>query len=468
LAQRAYAQFEPLEEGISVGAWKFYPSLALRLRGEYRKNPVDVGGDVYSGSAIQLDDFESAVPPILRRDPAVEDQWLFAERARIGLSVEWQVLTATIALQDARVLGVIPGAPEDAENGSSGTFGVHQAFLDVRTDVEDPLFRARVGRQAVRWGDGRLIGDADWAPRGGSLDAARGMFSLGPVDLDLLAVLLAPPGSIPPPYEPPPEDAPTTGTGSQLYGLDVAWRIIPLFGIEATALARVARDPLPPELSRSDTFTVGGRVFGDYRGVVYAAEGHYQLGRVAGYEGTAAPIRDISAFAVAGHVAWQTALPGKLRFAARGAYASGDDSNGLGETFERFDPMLPTVHEHHGLMDLYAWSNLIEAGAAVGTHPVDLLGIEAAYSFVGLAEPNDRWTNAYLVPVGADPSNESIVLGHEVDVLFRVEPWSFASFSAGYGLMVLGDGGRAILAAAGRGSEEFLHYALAQAEIHAP
>jgi hypothetical protein len=465
--QTAHAQLEPLEEGISVGAWTFYPSFALRVRGEYWRHSAEVGGDVFSPTAIQFDGFESAVPPVVRRDPVVDDLWLVSERARLGLRVEWRVLAAVLALQDARVLGVVPGAL-DVGNRSFGTFEPHEAYFEARTSVDDPLFRMRVGRQTVRWGDGRLIGDADWAPRGGAMDAARAMFAIGPVDLEALAVLLAPPGPIPPPYAPEPAEPPTVGTGSQLYGIDVSWRILPLLGVEITGLARVARDPLPLELARSDTFTVGGRVFGDFRGVVYAAEGHAQMGRVAGYAGTAAPIRDIGAFAVAGHVSWQTALPGKLRLAARGAYASGDDSNGQGEVFARFDPMVPTVHEHHGLMDLYAWSNLIEAGGNVGVRPVDLLSLEAGYTFVGLAQPNDRWSTAYLEPVGAAPLNESHVLGHEVDVVIGMEPWSFARFVAGYGLMVLGEGGSAILEAAGRGDEEFLHYVLAQAQLTAP
>jgi hypothetical protein len=458
-----------LEEGLSVGAWTFFPSLELRVRGEYRRHPVDVGGDVYETTALQRDGFGSAVPAILRRDPPVGDQWLLSERARLGLRVEWEVLTAKLTLQDARVLGVVPGGPEHAEDGSTGWFGPHEAYLDLRTDIDDPLLRVRLGRQAVRWGDGRLIGDADWTARGHALDAGRAMFAIGPVDLDLLAAMLEPPGSLPPSHAPTdPAEPARIGTGAQLYGLDLMWRIVPLFGAEASAIARVVRDPMPRELLRGDTFTVGGRLFGDWRGVVYAAEGHYQLGRVAGYETAPAPIRDIAAFAVAAQVSWQTALPADLRFAARAAYASGDDSNGSGAELERFDPIMPTVHEHHGLMDLYAWSNLIEAGGLAGARPVEELTLEAGYTFVGLAEPSDRWTTAALLPVGAAPNNESHILGHEVDVVARVEPWTFASFSAGYGLMVLGDGGRAILASAGRGEPELLHYGMVQAAIHAP
>ena len=117
---------------------------------------------------------------------------------------------------------------------------------------------------------------------------------------------------------------------------------MPLFGIELTALARVARDPLPPELVRGDTFVFDGRFYGDWRGVSYGVEGAYELGRVAGFGVN----RDISAFAVAGAVAWQTALPGDFRFAARGAYASGDDSNGQDpEKITRFDPIAPDVRE---------------------------------------------------------------------------------------------------------------------------
>jgi hypothetical protein len=472
-ARTASAQLEPLEEGIAVGEWTFYPSFALRLRGEYRRNPVDVGGDVYERTAVQSDGFQSAVPPIVRRDAAVKDQWLVAERARLGIGVEWEVISGKLVLQDARVWGVVPGAADDAADGGVASFGPYEAYLDVRTDVDDPTLRVRVGRQAVAWGDGRLIGDNDWSPRGSYFDAAKLELRLWEIELQGMAAMLAFPGALPADAASHERQlavddsgAPTNreGTGAQLYGLDARWRVVDLFGVELTGLARIARDPLPAELTRGDTYVIDGRLFGDYRGVSYAVEGAYQLGRVSGF----GILRDINAFALAGRVSWLTALPGNFRFAARGGYASGDDSDGQGEELGRFDPIAPEVHGQHGQMDLSAWSNNIHGGGDVSVRPLDELLIEVGYSFQGLAEPGDRWSTGSLIPVGADPTNESRVLGHEVDARLGLEPWPYLRFGAAYGIFILGDGGKNVLASSGRRDAALLHWGMLQAELRAP
>ncbi len=467
------AQLEPLDEGLAIGEWTFYPSVEVRVRGEYRRTPVDVGGDAYARTAVQHEGYLSAAPTVLRRDPQVADLWLVSERARLGVAVEHQVLLARLVLQDARVLGLAPGSAAGGDVGGMGVFEPFEAYVDVRTDVDDPTLRVRLGRQRVRWGDGRLLGESDWSARGQTLDALRFMFDFGEIDVQLLAAMLAPPGPVPPPHAAHSlqlaqnDDGSAVngeGTGAQIYGLDAVWHVHPLFGLELTALTRVARDPLPAQLERSDTHTLDGRVFGEHRGFSYAAEGAYQLGRVASYGVN----RDLSAFAFAGRVGWQTALPGDFRFAARGGYASGDDSQGTGSSLGRFDPILPTQHQHHGSMDLYSWSNLIEAGGEVAARPHDDLEMKAGYTFVGLAQPNDRWSTAYLTPVGAAPDNTSRVLGHEVDVSMNLSPWDGVSFIGGYGLFILGEGGKAILEAAGRNGGDLLHHGYVQAELKAP
>lgn len=478
LSTPAAAQMEPLDEELSVGEWTFYPSLELRLRGEYRRDPVDVGGDVYERWAIQYDGLDDSavgrpVPGVIRRDPAVRDQYLLSERARLGMKVAWNVVTANLVLQDARVFGALPGAPAGIDSGGEGTFAPYQAYLDVRSDMEDPWLWVRVGRQRVRWGDGRLIGDDDWGPRAAPFDAARMHFSFGDVDLELMGAMLAFPGAIPPrlgsaelqqAVDGDGEPVNAQGTGAQLYGLMAQYQLFPLLGFEVTGLARIAREPIPARLTRGDTYTIDGRIFGDHRGVSYAVEGAYQLGRVAGFGVN----RDLSAFALAGRVSWLTALPWSFEFGARGAYASGDDSGGQGTELTRFDPILPTTHEHHGMMDLYGWSNLIEAGGDVSARPHEMVLTSIGYTFVGLAEPGDRWSTANLVPVGAAPDNESRILGHEVDAMVEVRPWDPLGFGAGYGLMILGDGGKAILDAAGRGGGDLLHYGYLQAELKVP
>lgn len=469
----AAAQLEPLEEGLSLGEWTFYPTFALRLRGEYRRNPIDVGGDVYESTALQSHGFQTAVPVVVRRDPVVRDQWLVAERARLGLGVEWDVLSAKLVLQDARVWGAIVGAGDAVEEGGLASFGPSEAYLDVRSDVDDPMLRVRVGRQAISWGDGRLIGGNDYLPRGGYFDAAKLELRLWEIEVQALAAMLAFPGAVPSDasshdrqlaVDASGQPANREGTGAQLYGLNAGWRIVDLFGVEVTGLARLARDPLPPELARGDTYVVDGRVFGDYRGVSYSAEGAYQLGRIAGF----GILRDISAFAAAARVSWQTALPGDIRFAARGGYASGDDSSGQSDELKRFDPIAPEVHGQHGQMDLVAWSNSIHGGGEVSVRPVDDLLVGVGYSFQGLAEPGDRWSTSSLIPIGADPHNKSRVLGHELDGRLLLEPWPYLSFEANYGILLLGDGAKNVLASAGRGGTSRLHWGMLQAQLRAP
>ena len=60
------------------------------------------------------------------------------------------------------------------------------------------------------------------------------------------------------------------------------------------------------------------------------------------------------------------------------------------------------------------------------------------------------------------------MLGHEVDVAMDLSPWDGVSFVGGYGLFILGEGGKAILEAAGRNGGDLLHHGYLQAELKAP
>jgi hypothetical protein len=476
----AQAQLEPLEEGIPLGDFMFFPSLEVRLRGEYRRYPVDVGGDVHERTAVQSSGYGSSAPTVMRRDPLVFDQWLLSERSRLGLRVEHDVLAAVFTLQDARVLGALPGAPDAVDAGGFGVLAPHEAYLDVRTDVNDPALRIRIGRQQLSWGDGRLVGASDWSHRGAALDAGWMRLHFGDVSFELLAAMLAPPSAIAPSYVAydrqtgtGDDGAPVNaeGTGAQLYGLNAGWRIVPLFNIELVGLSRIARDPLPAELTRGDTYVLDGRLHGEERGLSYAVEGAYQLGRVASYGEN----HDISAFAAAARVSLQTALPWDFRFALEGGYASGDDAEQLpdgtvdtGTSLERFDPIVPETHEHFGQMDLLGWSNAVDAGGEVSAKPDEEILMALGYSFLGMAEPADRWTTGNLMAVGAAPDNESPVIGHEIDARLEYSPLRAVTFIGGYGLCVLGKGGKAVLEAAGRGERDLLYYGFVQAELKAP
>lgn len=454
---------EGLGEGLGLGEWTFHPFVDLRLRAEYRRDPVDSGGDALDTPALQADAPDGGRLNTLFSAPRIENQWFVGERTRVGLAVARGPLTAKVSLQDARVAGedtsglIGPGQP------SLPSTEPYEAFLDVRTLEGRPMY-LRLGRQRVHWGDGRLLGDDDDSPTGRHLDAARAGVEVGDFDFEVLGALLTAPGA--PPPEVAGSSAPTQaeGSGAQLYGLDVVWHVMPLLHAELTGLARFVREPHGRDATPGDTYVIDGRVFGDHRGFSYAVEGAYQLGRLASFGEN----RDISAFAIAGRAALETTLPWHLTFGAAGAYASGAGSaNRPTDDQTRFDPILPDSRTHHGPAGFYAWSNLIEAGGDVSARPIDDLQARAGYRFVGLAEPDGRWSTGALVPVGSAPQNDSRVLGHQIDAVFTYVPWAPVSFDAAYAVLLMGDGGEAILDAASRPTSAS-HWVMLQSRITVP
>lgn len=460
LSVDAAAQGTPLPNAITVGAWTFRPLVEVRVRGEYRRHPFDVGGAVYSPTAVLFEDQGSTLPVVAARRPEVRNHFFVTERSRLGLAIDRGPVTAAVTLQDARVWGTDGGGVVGPAEPSLPSFAPFEAYLDAHTRTGRKVL-LRVGRQAVNWGDGRLLGADDWSPAGRSLDAVRFGFQAGDFDFELLAAMLAPPGRY------TPEASTTTaalveGSGAQLYGLNAVWHALPLLNLEVTGLARVVRSPAPTTLTPSNTFVIDGRISGDRRGFRYAIEGAYELGRVAWYGDN----RDLRAFALAARASWETALPGHITFSAEGAYASGDKGDPSG-TLTRFDPILPDEHTWLSPMSLFAWSNLILGGGSIGVRPLEELGLLAGYRFASLAEPGGRWTSAALTPIGAAPKNTARSLGHEIDAAITIRPWRPFEIETGYGLFIRGSGADAILIAAERPAT-LQHWAYLQTIVRVP
>ncbi|HEY3592251.1 MAG TPA: alginate export family protein, partial [Polyangiaceae bacterium] len=266
-AHRAAAQPESPPDGVTIGEFWFRPSVELRLRGEYADRSVDA---------------HSPETPVLGPAPAhvwgTSQEWSAHARTRLGLSVERGIFSANLMVQDVRLAGYPSPALVDRGDSSPAT-GMHLAFIEMRSPDRGGSF-LRVGRQEVTWGDGRLLGVSDWSPVPRALDAIRAHLALSSVDMEALAVLLSPPGTVTPALAAQSTAPEQNGAGAQLYGVDFAWHADPLFHAEAYGIARIARDPLPATLLPSDLLAVGARFYGDRAGVIYAAEGVYEAGSV--------------------------------------------------------------------------------------------------------------------------------------------------------------------------------------------
>lgn len=461
LASSASAQTPPAApKTIAVGDFTLAPTLEVRTRGEYRHDPVDMGGTTPGGDAT----------------PRVRDPWVFQERTRLGLGAERGAVGAQITLQDARAWGTTPTSVLDIPDAS---FGPYEAWLDAHSGTGPRASFLRIGRQPVQWGEGRLIGVSDWSPTGRALDAIRGKWAVGHFDLEALAVLVEAPRPLGQGLGEPQSSRVTSG--NELYGLRAAWQIDPLLQIEAYGIGLVARNgggdsTLETARNSGETYVASLRVSGDSRGFGYGAEGAYEFGR-------AAALGDVtrSAYALAAHVGKtfeSTALAPSLRIG--GSYASGDDRQAgvVGSpagAYKQFDPLLPDVHTHYGAMDVFAWSNVVEANARAGVAPSRATKIELEYRYARLAKAAGEWMNGYLEPVGR--ANGSGDLGHELDLGLAWRPWVPLEFRAGYSLLFLGDGARAILAAEGRGDRQAngnvdtpttSHFAYLQAQVNVP
>jgi hypothetical protein len=474
----AFAQATPLPESVAIGGFTFHPSIELRVRGEYRQAPFDIGGAYFTRAAVLEDAYESNLPQRFEGatylTPLYPNQWAATSRARIGLSVDRGAVTASLTVQDARTIaGANTYGFGITQNEYLSNLGLFEGYVDVH--AKQRRVWVRFGRQRIVWGDGRLVGEGDFTQTPRAFDAVRMGLSFKHVDIDAFAALIGSSlstglgglaggtagGASP---NAPASPLPAT-TGSQLYGLRAVWHAAPLLNAELGALARIARPPTAIDLTPSDTFVLSGRLSGDKRGVRYAVEGAYEFGRISSYGVN----RDLSAFALAGRASWETALPWHMTFGAEAAYASGDNgSTDPAAKQTRFDPIAPDKRPGHNLMGLYAWSNLILAGGDISVRPAEPIGLNVGYRFVGLADPKGRWTSASLTAIGASSTNESHVLGHQIDAALSMRFWQPLTIDAGYGLFITGDGAKNILEASSRGRLGAQHFGYLQATLKAP
>jgi hypothetical protein len=427
----AYAQeAAQAPETIAVGDWQLAPIAQVRARGEYR----------YDVDRL--------------------DKGLLVERARLGVDALRGAFEARVVLQDARAMTVAESVPPVSGPEPIAVTGAFEAWAEAHTSSIVPSF-VRVGRQPVLWGEGRLLAVADWSPTARSLDAVRGRLVVGDLAFEALAAALV-----------DPETSASLDNYAELLGARGEWAIDPLFAVEVYGLARIAQGNPTVNADhsvRGETYTAAARLHGDAHALAWGAEGAYQFGRATDLQANR------SAWAAAAHLAYafeHLALVPLVQVG--GAYASGNDD---ASSVHAFDPLLPDVHVWHGAMDLFAWSNEWECSARVGIVPWTDSVASVEYRYASLARPGAAWISGYLETIGLAAGNQRSELGNEIDATLRWSPWVPVELAAGYSMLVLGGGARAILAARAVGSplatgalspQTLSHYAFAQATVSLP
>ncbi len=481
-AQAARAQATPVAKPtITVGDFELSPELEVRIRGEYRRNPVDMGGGGGPANAY------------------TEDPWAVMERTRVGLGADRGPLRAKVTLQDARVWGTTPptaaftpltfGSPQG--NQAFASTGLYEGFIEVHTTepgrsttdggraIPNPQY-IRVGRQAIVWDGGRLLGNADFSPVARTLDAVRGHVGWRSLDFEAFGAILDEARPVGIGFgDPPLNTADPYSGGTQLYGGLVSLTLDPLFKAQLYGLFRPATGQSGSQFITSDfvnsrvygdNWTVALGVSGDSKGWRYGVTGALQLGRVQSVDG---PL-DRLAYAVVGDASRTfdgILLTPTVKIGA--GFASGGKS---ATQYNQFDPLYPDVQVNHGLLGAFAWSNLIDIHGGVSIVPVTDLHVTAEYRYARMVDTSGEWLDTYLVVTGPAATATSQELGHEVDVMVSYRPWPAFNVSAGYALLILGDGAKQLMAAEGRGNNvggvivppDLSHYAFVQLTLNVP
>ena len=418
----------PAPESVSVGDWKIAPLAEVRVRGEYR------------------------------RDLGAEDRGILVERARLGADAVRGPVEMRVVLQDARLWDLGAGSDAFGQPAALAQTGVFEGWIEAHTSAARPSY-VRVGRQPITWGEGRLLGESDWSPTARSLDAIRGRLVAGNWAFAAMAASLEDPVS--------PNGSALTPAYGELLGARIEWSFDPLFAVELYGLARFAQTEPALSLENSvqgETYTPSLRLHGDSRGWTWGAEGAVQVGRATAFAPSGS--LDRFAWAVAGHVGYvfeRAVLAPSVRLG--GSYASGDDA---GTQYHAFDPMLPDAHRWYGAMDLFAWSNQVEGNARIGIAPWTDAEFAVEYRYARLVQANGAWRSDYLVTIAPGTASRDLELGHEIDATLRWSPWVPLELSAGYSILVLGQGAKGALAAERLPANDFVQMAMGQARVVLP
>jgi hypothetical protein len=397
-----------------------------RIRGEIRENNRD---------------FDSSI------NDDNDDSWLL-NRFRLGLAVKpvsWlkvygQMQDVREAFSDRANIPGIHGAEGDDEAD------LRQAYISLGDVKKFPLLLT-VGRQAISYGDSRLVADSKWGNFGRTFDAIRLRFeephfwvegfAMRPVQIKR--------------HEFDDSDS-ADNFGGVYFSTDY-------FAKQTTDFYFFYRDKddNQPDLDPTNKTdpqgtwngpaarfaTIGARVKSTpdkLNGWDYTAEAAYEFGDLFLTDRNSQRF-DLSAFALhvsGGYTAKE--LLWKPRFGLEYDYASGDRNPNDGKS-ESFQNLFPSNHEKYGFMDEFGWRNIHDARVQVNVKPIKKLDLEFDYHAFWLADTHDFWyrsngisTLRTKTPDGRDVRTigASNFAGHEIDLTATYELNKFVKFQTGY------------------------------------
>ncbi|MGB8166224.1 MAG: alginate export family protein [Chthoniobacteraceae bacterium] len=397
--------------------------LEERLRFEVRSNNLDFNEEINDDN---------------------DDTWLI-NRFRLGVAIKpasWLKLYAQG--QDTREWdSKRPNYPGARGNEGGDDFDLRQAYVELSDYRAFPL-GITVGRQALTYGDSRLVADSKWTNPGRTFDAVKVRLQTEKLWVDAFAARVV---------QIKEHVFNDSDSADNFYGI---YASTDLLSFQTTDFYFFYRDKEDnqPDLAPTNTIDPRGTANGSaqrvnaigtrwksakgLQGWDYNVEAVYEFGETWTGDRTT-PRSDLHAFAshISGgytfnEVAW------KPRLGVGYNYASGD-KDPTDSKNESFQTLYPSNHAKFGDMDEFAWRNIHNLRAQLTVKPAKTVELELTYNADWLANTHDYWyrggsalrtttsTGQNVRTIGADS-----FAGHELDFIARWKPTKWLNLDAGY------------------------------------
>jgi len=291
------------------------------------------------------------------------------QRTRVNVDAKVNETTkAYISLQDTRNWGSEASTAETSANqtiaGHAAAAADSGATVDHRVDVSQAYVQLdklagqplslKLGRQALAYGDQRLIGAFEWSDNARRFDALKFAYNHDAVNVDFFLANTK-------------ENGIANPADAQFNGLYLTAKTIPLHKALDVYLLQKANTA-----AGENIMTYGLRLDGGTAGIDWTAEAAFQSG-----DATSAAKKKANMYALkAGYTLPQIA---SLRIGAEYDFASGQDTS---TDNTAFDNLYPTNHPLYGVTDITGTNSLSDLKAMslnVGAKPAEGLRVVAEY-----------------------------------------------------------------------------------------
>ena len=326
---------------------------------------------------------------------------------RTSLKLDWKpndTYSGVIDLRDARTFGQERGAAGIGGNTitNQGNVDLYEGYVDYHPDkAKDRTLR--MGRQALVFGDQRLVGALDWTNYGRAFDGLRYTTKRGKATVDLLWMTVA---------DLTLAAAGATGRDDQdLFGVHSTWKLEE-HSLDLYMLGFKDRVQLN---ARSQTGIAGAQDFWTYG---LRAKGPLARKRL---DYTLEVARQSGDFSTDSLEAWASALvlgrnldpKGRDRVELEFDYSPGDRA-ALGER-HTFQNLFPTNHIHYGIADRMSWQNMRALRLTLKHTMERQRNLRFDLWKFDLDDTRDAWYNAGSAVIRPGMAGAPRDLGYEAD-----------------------------------------------------